>query len=530
MKKPLGNFLKSEIDDKYVEAKKKLLLIKTLGIVSVGLFASAVANPKQPKYDLVGQLGLSSLFSLVAAYVCKENTDLFAQYDTFVKMNREHKKDELRLNFGKAMVINEVANEIDLASRLQNLPASAQVRYINKYQLQGLLNPVVETDVESYLISEKNDQYSLSLSSDLRELERKTEVDLSWIDSDFINSSKIVVGAKGSGKSIYLRYEAARWLIENPTGYLLIIDPHYDRRLESKHWLKNLDQRLVMKMFLCKFKDTKNHGESNEWKGYLYHIRNCWVELQSRINDLGDFDDEDNPPVYTKVKVIIDELENIKNSCTELEYKEILKFIECVQNEGRKFNFEITIGMHGLKKETTGLDSTTVAQMNWFLFEKACYDSATKFPADFDSREIKEISKQISNNLDPRVGRTVVIIKQELNSPIITVLPLLTPPKIAIASDSGGYSEEPQETPPESIYSDDKTVNVESSPQSQESNQKEFEQCYNAVLNWCKQCQLQYNKLPDRETISQAWSQLTGKELSDKALDYLIEKLFNNLE
>ncbi|QLF85123.1 DNA translocase FTSK [Nostoc phage YongM] len=523
MKKPLGNFLKSEIDSKYLEAKKKLLLIKTLGFVSVALFGTAIANPKQPKTDLVGQLGISSIFSLLAAYISNENSDLFAQYDTFVKMNREHKKNELSLNFGKAMIVNEVANEIDLASRLENLPSPAQLRYIEKYQLQGLLNPVVELPPESYIISEKNDQYSLSLNNDLHDLERETQIDLSWIDSQFVNSSKIVVGAKGSGKSVYLRYEAARWLIENPTGYLLIIDPHYDRRLEAKHWLSNLDQRIVMKMFLSKFKDTRNHGEANEWKGYLYHLRNCWVELQSRINDSGgDFDDDTETPVYTKVKVVIDELENIKNTCNESEFKEILKFIDCVQNEGRKYNFEVTVGMHGLKKETTGLDSTTVSQMNWFLFEKACYDPTTKYPSDFDSREIKETAKVLSSNLDPRVGRTVVIIKQELTSPIITVLPLLKAPVIG-QNVSGGVETQTVEQSPVETY---KTVETETPPESQTN----FQKCYLALLKWCKDCQTQLNQLPDRATIAQAWQQLTGDELSDKALDYLIEKLFSNLE
>jgi hypothetical protein len=148
--------------------------------------------------------------------------------------------------------------------------------------------------------------------------------------------------------------------------------------------------------------------------------------LQSRINA----DDDNETLDYRPIKIIIDEIENIKRGCTESEFKEILKLIDCIQDEGRKYLVEITIGMHGLKKENTGIDSNTIAQMNWLLFEKACYDPATKFPSDFDAREIKETAKQISNSLDPRIGRTVVIFKQELSSPIITVLPLLTPPTI----------------------------------------------------------------------------------------------------
>ncbi|AND75530.1 hypothetical protein [Nostoc phage N1] len=523
MKKPIGNFLKDEIAEKNKEAIKKLRLIKLLGVVSVSLCIAAIANPKQPKQDLIGQLGFSSVFSFLAAYVCKENEDLFKQYNTFVEMNREHKKNEISLRFGKAMMLNTAANEIDLASKLETLPPAAQARYIQKFDLHGLLLPQLQEIVSDSGGNSPGitDHRFSSIDSDLRELEKETEIDLSWIDSDFINSSKVVVGGRGSGKSVYLRYEAARWLLEHPSGYLLIIDPHYDYRIESKWWLNDIPQKQVMKRFLSKNKETRNPGEHNEWKGYLYHLRNVWVELQSRINA---DDDSEEAPNYRPIKIIVDEIENIKRGCAETEFKEILKLIDCIQDEGRKYLVEITIGMHGLKKENTGIDSNTIAQMNWLLFEKACYDPVTKYPSDFNANEIKAIAKQISNSLDPKIGRTVVILKQELSSPIITVLPLLKPPIIDVGD------KKPIE--PESVASDSGGENVDdhlSHDDPPESKDNDAAIAYKAMLDWCKRCQETYQRIPSAEHIKQAWEELTGQLLSENALIYLIEKLMADM-
>jgi hypothetical protein len=79
---------------------------------------------------------------------------------------------------------------------------------------------------------------------------------------------------------------------------------------------------------------------------------------------------------------------------------------------------------------------------------------------------------------------------------------------------------------------DDQSRTIGTPPESQverTQSDEDFRKSFVAMVDWCKACQQHYGKLPDRQTISLAWSQLTGKELSDKALDYLIDKLFENL-
>jgi hypothetical protein len=45
------------------------------------------------------------------------------------------------------------------------------------------------------------------------------------------------------------------------------------------------------------------------------------------------------------------------------------------------------------------------------------------------------------------------------------------------------------------------------------------------IRDWCVLCFEAYNQYPNREQIKQAWLELTGNDLSDIALDLLIEKL-----
>jgi hypothetical protein len=45
------------------------------------------------------------------------------------------------------------------------------------------------------------------------------------------------------------------------------------------------------------------------------------------------------------------------------------------------------------------------------------------------------------------------------------------------------------------------------------------------IKDWCDLCFEAYKQYPDRSQIKKAWLDLTGKDLSDKALDLLIEKL-----
>jgi hypothetical protein len=350
----------------------------------------------------------------------------------------------------------------------------------------------------------------VSLQNDLKAIEQKYEVDLTWIDTDFINSSKIVVGGRGSGKSTYLRYEAARWLIENPEGVLVIIDPHYDIDDPDKHWLNDLPQEDVASKFV-----VKKTGDIDKI------VNDCYLELKKRISG-------DRKRPYPKVKIIFDEEENHKRLSTD--FKKFLDFVEAVQDEGRKYLFEITIGMHSLKKENTGIDSGALQQMNWLLFEKAAYDPATKYPADFDQKMIKETAKSLTMSLPKNIGRTVVIIKQELSDPIITVLPLLHPPIITLASTSPPESVEEIE---EDFWHDSGETEEQPGDRYEvprESSERDFRSYYESMVKWVRLCLDTYQRYPIAADIKTAWLQLTGQDLSEAALCLLIEKLFKDVQ
>jgi hypothetical protein len=525
MKPTLSNYRKTDIDELKRDVKQSQNIEKVLLAIAGGLIINAVAFPQQPKDQIIMSLGLSSVTSFIGAYWKKSKEELYNRFDSYMNLNREHYKYELTrdyaheaeaidLAYGNKRIISQVASQLELAGTLSGLPTQAQVRYSSEFGLQGLLLPQLESESGGHGSPGVNSGvYQVSLQNDLKAIEQKYEVDLTWIDTDFINASKIVVGAKKSGKSTYLRYEASRWLIENPEGVLIICDPHYDSSDPSKWWLNDLSQSDVESKFLVK--KTSDIDKI---------VNDLSTELNCRIDGIKNGKTYNK---YPKIKIVFDEEENHKNRSAD--FPKFIKFIDMVQNEGRKYLFEITIGMHSLKKENTGIDSATLSQMEWFLFEKACYDSATKFPDDFDKKTIKETARSLSLSLPKNIGRTVVILKQELTDPIITVLPLLHPPIITLAStsppesveeieedfwhDSGEIEEQPgdrYEVPPESS--------------------RDFRSYYESMVKWVRLCLDTYQRYPIAADIKTAWLQLTGQDLSEAALCLLIEKLFKDVQ
>ncbi len=85
-------------------------------------------------------------------------------------------------------------------------------------------------------------------------------------------------------------------------------------------------------------------------------------ELNRRITNSLEY------PEVTRVKVILDEEENLKRNLSEEQFEAVQDVISLIQDEGRKYGVEITIAMHSLKKENTGIDSANLQQMDWLVF------------------------------------------------------------------------------------------------------------------------------------------------------------------
>ena len=169
--------------------------------------------------------------------------------------------------------------------------------------------------------------------------------------------------------------------------------------------------------------------------------------------------------------------------------------ISLIQDEGRKYGVEITLAMHSLKKENTGIDSANLQQMDWLVFHKAAYDSTTRYPEDFNPREIRTKAKRIARQLNPKFGRVAVVVKQQETEPIITVLPLLPIPTINLVS-----SDQPQDA--------------------QNQSSETIENAIQAITEWYFRVKRELGYYPGDDDLSDAWLKLTGKLLDEKSLIY----------
>lgn len=514
--KILSDIFKKEITEIELEVTQSRLVQSCMGIVAVSLLTTAVMAARQPKQNVFMQLSMASAIGFTTAWFNKSQEELEKRFSSYVKLNNAHYKDELTRRYAYRASMNKVIGDVKLATTItEQLPATAQMRYCGEFNLHGLVVPQLQpTYTPESPNQEQKTEYAVSLQNDITTVEKKFDLDLSWIDSDFVRSSKVVVGGRGSGKSTYLRYEASRWLIENPGGILCIIDPHYDIDDQKKWWLNDIDQSYVAAKYIIKKREDIHKK-----------IAEMYTELQDRIdNGL-----KGKPPI----KIILDEEENIKRTATREQLQCFLDFLACVQDEGRKYLFEFTIGMHSMKKENTGIDSGVLYQMEWLLFGKACYDTTTRFPSDFDQTAIKTAAKRLNEILPKNVGRTVVIIKQSLDEPIITVLPLLQPPIIKINAvrdnDNTNNTDGDLFNTDASIDSFDVDFgDIVNDSGGGRSRSDDVLKIYASLVDWVNACVEKYNRYPEASHIKEIWENLTKTTLSEAALIYLQEKLYKD--
>ena len=143
------------------------------------------------------------------------------------------------------------------------------------------------------------------------------EKDDSWMTPEMILASKFILGAKNTGKSEWIRFEARRFKAENPNGILRIIDIHYD---PAEPWLLGMG-------------DESDYVASDAATGMAF-VREMRSIGEQRIKD-----SEKNGVPY---KLIIDEYQGfIDRRETDSDF--VSKAIQFSQDELRKFGVNVTI-------------------------------------------------------------------------------------------------------------------------------------------------------------------------------------------
>lgn len=203
-----------------------------------------------------------------------------------------------------------------------------------------------------------------------------------WATATFMDSSKMVIGAPGTGKTTWLYYEAVEFVERHPGGTLRIVDPHYDS--EESRWLPGIPPDLLQERYLYS-------STGGAWSAFVGLLE----ELERRI--AGGLKKE---PYY---KLICDEFQNIP--FTEAQRVEVVDIIGRVAREGRKYRIRLTLGLHSGKKSQTALDSSLFSAFTLMAMGRTLADQGLRanLPGDMDAgRLLSEVDGLIDAGLDRR--------------------------------------------------------------------------------------------------------------------------------
>ena len=406
-------------------------------------------------------------------------------YQSIDEANYQIVTEGLRNTFVYEKAAQEINSKRELAAYINRLPMEERGRWMQQYGLQGLVElpqiqqAVIEKPEQRPALKgvfNPNQSTFEQISDDLA-----VPVDYTWMDAKFINASKAVFGPKGSGKSVYLAYEAIAFLTHYPDGELRIGDKHFDE--DESQWLPGVPTDILLNQFVAKKPDQ-----------ILKMFRRAKQLLDYRIEK----GIKQNHSECKPFKLICDEFEGFVMGLTDAEKAEVMSIIAQTQDEGRKYLINITLGMHSLKKERIGVDSSVLFQMDVLCLGSALADPNTKFPADFESKSLLQKQMELQRTLKKSQGFACVVRKLGEMAKV-EVIPFLDLSQFIFDVDSQEVQSEPEEIP----------QLVDINP-------------YQKIKDWIKQL----GKNPTDSQLIEAWKKVTGIELTSDAL----QLLKNNLE
>lgn len=452
-----------------------------------GTFSPVVFAPNlNNEVKLIQQLfGLFSGACFTAEAYRRKHKEKF--YKSIEDANHAIVKEQLKGTFTYEQCKNAIESKRELAGYVNRLPEMERVRWMQTYGLQGL---VELPEVQQAVIEQPTQQPALSASFSPNQStfdqisdDLAIPVDYSWIDAKFINSSKAVFGPKGSGKSVYLAYEAIAFLTHFPNGELRIGDKHFDE--DESVWLPGVPTDILLSQYVAKKPEQ-----------ILKMFRRAKQLLNHRIEN----GIKAKHPECVPFKLICDEFEGFVMGLTDAEKSEVMNIIAQTQDEGRKYLINITLGMHSLKKERIGVDSSVLFQMDVLCLGSALADPNTKFPADIEARILLQNQQELQRNLKKSQGFACVVRKLG-EAAKVEVIPFLDLSQFSF--DVSSHTEQPKEPQPQENTAD----------------------YYQILVEWVKTL----GRQPTADELKAAWKHLTTQELNDKGVELLTTKLMEGL-
>jgi hypothetical protein len=516
MKPTLSDYRLSDIGKLKRDVSISRNVEKVILIVATGLLINTVAFPNQPKDQMIKSLGLTSVLGFVGAYWKQSKKELNERFDSYIELNREQFKHELKQDyvsdasrieheFRNKNAITQVSNQLQLAETLAGLPPNARLRYRQEFNLQGLLDPPESTSDLSGI----TDQVTLpSYENIIESPQDDSGVIFDWMKKA-VNCSCFLAGKKRSGKTYFMKWLLSQYIdcmSEKDTFY--ISDPHYDDADYDDPWITvEADKKLIENGRLVK-------GEADT----LRMLSSVMGAFKIR---------KDNGLTLKKgvgcIRLFMDEVDSYSKEAQE----KISGTIKTIEYEAAKYGVTICLGVHSIKKGEMGIDSSVIASMMQVLFSGIILDSNSIVSGAFPPMPTRKAAIEIYKQ-EHQTERVVYIADD--TEVFVSHIPNLKLP--SYVPPESGYDQSGVET--EEYFSDDSGV-IEEQPNDRtdvppESSERDFRSYYESMTKWIRLCLDTHQRYPVATDIKTAWLQLTGQDLSEAALCLLIEKLFKDVQ
>ena len=346
-------------------------------------------------------LGCTSALSCVVMNHQREQNEKL--YRSIVLSQKDVLKASLQHELVQGKIAQEISGKLEAVELIEPLPDAPRAYFAKRFGLSQIMRKFDKDMAEV----QSGSSYEIAAPEEfIFDEDEYSEIDYNWLDADFINSSKLVFAPKGSGKSVYLAYESVKWMQNNPPpeNKLFICDPHFDE--DQSEWYPGMEPAQKKELVKKKAEDIKK---------VFYFVGKL---LRTRI----DKGVRDTHSECYKVKIILDEGESFFRKLTDDELKGITDIIAEIEDEGRKYGITTTVVFHSLKKQNTNVDSGVFMQMNLLALGRALADPATKWPADFNVKQLLSQQTALQATLKEKQGRTCVVRKLD-SEPQVKVIP-----------------------------------------------------------------------------------------------------------
>ena len=303
---------------------------------------------------------------------------------------------------------SEIITANEKLSLIASLPIEQQLAWINRSGLGDMIQSLQGSAIDAQAEPLEDDGLEAIAPSSVRVFHDDGGIDTSWLTPEFANESKVLVSERGGGKTNVLK-----WLVSAiPEEQLILIDPH----LLANQF--NNDGKAVWLNCSADEEQKLIPHTSNEIRSVLNRVK---AEGKARIQGRG--------KVSGPIHIVLDEGDSDEIKGRDGCLGELVEFLEQAASEFRKVNINVTLVLHTLKKNQTGLDASILSQFSWLIMGGFGASSDVVWPGDFDPKYWSAQREQANSLLDQSKARACILRRRGDGRSDISVVAM---PKIVL--------------------------------------------------------------------------------------------------